>query len=40
MAITLYMTANAEYAEVLGGGSQSTTGTPGGRCFAVIQPKK
>lgn len=33
--------ANAEYAEVLGGGSQSaTSGTPGGRVKAVIQPKK
>jgi lipopolysaccharide export system protein LptA len=33
--------ANAEYAEVLGGGSQSSTsGTPGGRVKAVIQPKK
>lgn len=33
--------ANAEYAEVLGGGSQATTtpGTPAGRVRAVIQPK-
>ncbi len=33
--------ANSEYAEVLGGGSQSkTSGTSGGRVKAVIQPKK
>jgi len=32
--------ANAEYAEVIGGGSQSaTSGTPNGRVRAVIQPK-
>lgn len=33
--------ASAEYAEVIGGGSQaSTPSTPGGRVRAVIQPKK
>jgi lipopolysaccharide export system protein LptA len=32
--------ANAEYAEVIGGGSQSATpGTPAGRVRAIIQPK-
>ncbi len=32
--------ANAEYAEVLGGGSQSSTpGSPSGRVHAIIQPK-
>jgi lipopolysaccharide export system protein LptA len=32
--------ANAEYAEVIGGGSQSATpGTPNGRVRAIIQPK-
>lgn len=31
--------ANAEYAEVIGGGSQSTASTPAGRVRAVIQPK-
>jgi len=32
--------ANAEYAEVIGGGSQSATpGTPSGRVRAIIQPK-
>ena len=32
--------ANAEYAEVIGGGSQAaTSGTPSGRVRAVIQPK-
>lgn len=32
--------ANAEYAEVIGGGSQAaTTGTPSGRVRAIIQPK-
>ena len=32
--------ANAEYAEVIGGGSQSaTSGTPNGRVRAIIQPK-
>lgn len=33
--------ANAEYAEVIGGGSQAATpATPSGRVRAVIQPKK
>jgi lipopolysaccharide export system protein LptA len=33
--------ANAEYAEVIGGGPQAaTTNTPNGRVKAVIQPKK
>ena len=33
--------ANAEYAEVIGGGQQAATpDTPGGRVKAVIQPKK
>lgn len=33
--------ANAEYAEVIGGGSQAaTTAAPSGRVHAVIQPKK
>lgn len=33
--------ANAEYAEVIGGGSQSATpATPTGRVKAIIQPKK
>lgn len=31
--------ANAEYAEVIGGGNQSTSGTPAGRVRAIIQPK-
>lgn len=32
--------ANAEYAEVIGGGSQAaTSGTPSGRVRAIIQPK-
>jgi lipopolysaccharide export system protein LptA len=31
--------ANAEYAEVVGGGSQSTASTPAGRVRAIIQPK-
>ena len=32
--------ANAEYAEVIGGGSQAATpGTPTGRVRAIIQPK-
>lgn len=31
--------ANAEYAEVVGGGSQSTAGAPAGRVRAIIQPK-
>ncbi|HZV98839.1 MAG TPA: lipopolysaccharide transport periplasmic protein LptA [Methylophilaceae bacterium] len=33
--------ANAEYAEVIGGGSQAaTSATPSGRVRAIIQPKK
>ena len=33
--------ANAEYAEVISGGSQAaTSATPGGRVRAIIQPKK
>ena len=32
--------ANAEYAEVIGGGQAATPGTPKGRVRAVIQPKK
>ncbi|HYD33566.1 MAG TPA: lipopolysaccharide transport periplasmic protein LptA [Methylophilaceae bacterium] len=32
--------ANAEYAEVIGGGNQTTEGAPKGRVRAVIQPKR
>ncbi len=32
--------ANAEYAEVIGGGQSVTPGAPNGRVRAVIQPKK